>query len=142
MAWVRHVGAPGNDNYVLAQGGQACVGASYAMYTGSGNLNFYVFDGSTYVESPDAGPGVWDGSGHLVAGTFDGQFVRAYLDGVEVGSGTPVTAPIAYALSYEQFHIGAYRGACELRFNGDIDVRIFNRALSAAEIQSIFSSTP
>jgi len=50
--------------------------------------------------------------------------------------------PIAYALPYQQIDIGAYRGTCEQRFNGDIDeVRIFDRALGAAEIGSI-SSTP
>ena len=50
---------------------------------------------------------------------------------------------IAYALPHHQFNIGAYLGSCELRFNGDIDeVCIFNRALSAAEIQNIFTATP
>ena len=47
--------------------------------------------------------------------------------------------------SYEndKFYIGAYRGQCEQRFNGDVDeVRIFNRALSAAEVQRIFRATP
>jgi hypothetical protein len=60
--------------------------------------------------------------------------------------GTPASLVINYALpTNNNFHIGAYRagGACELRFTGDIDeVRIFNRALSAAEIQTIFLSTP
>jgi len=143
MAWVRHVGSPGADNYVLSQGGEGCVAASYALYTGLGNLSFYVFDGGTFWSSPDAGPGVWDGNWHLVAGTYDGQAVRLYVDGAEVGSGTPTNVLIAYALPYQQFDIGAYRGTCELRFNGDIDeVRIFNRALSAAEIQNIFATTP
>jgi Concanavalin A-like lectin/glucanases superfamily len=41
------------------------------------------------------------------------------------------------------FYIGAYRGACNFSFAGDIDeVRVFNRALSAGEIQNIVSSTP
>lgn len=143
MAWVRQLGSPGANNYVLAQGGDGCVAASYALYTGLGNLAFYIFDGGTFWSSPDAGPGVWDGNWHLVAGTYDGQAVRLYVDGTEVGNGTPVTQPIAYALPYQQFNIGAYRGSCELRFNGGIDeVRIFNRALTATEIQSIFSSTP
>jgi hypothetical protein len=49
---------------------------------------------------------------------------------------------IAYALPHQQFNIGAYWGSCELRFNGDIDeVRIFNLALSAAEIQNIVTAT-
>ncbi|HEX2711542.1 MAG TPA: LamG-like jellyroll fold domain-containing protein, partial [Candidatus Acidoferrales bacterium] len=137
MAWVKHMGPPGQGDYVLSQGADGCLAASYALYTGSANLVFYVFDGGTFWSSPDAGPGVWDGNWHLVAGTYDGQVVRMYVDAVEVGSGTPIAVPIAYALPYQQFYIGAYRGTCEQRFNGDIDeVRIFNRALSAAEIKS------
>ncbi len=141
LAWVRHLGVPGHDNYVLAQGGQGCVAASYALYTGLGNLTFYISDGSTYIESPDSGPGVWDGNWHLVAGTYDGQSVRLYVDGIQAGTETPSTLGINYGLQYEQFNIGAYRGTCELRFNGDIDeVQIFNRALSAAEIAGAFNS--
>jgi Concanavalin A-like lectin/glucanases superfamily len=144
MAWVKHLGPPAADNYVLAQGANGCQAASYALYTDlHDNLVFYIFDGGTFWSSPDAGPGIWDGNWHLVAGTYDGQFVRMYVDGVEAGSGTPVSLPIAYALPYQQFNIGAYRGSCELRFNGDIDdVRIFNRALTAAEIQNIFTTAP
>jgi len=143
MAWVRHLGSPGQDNYILAQGGNACIAASYALYTGAQNLTFYVYDGGTFWSSPDAGPAVWDGNWHLVAGTYDGQSVRLYVDGAEIGSGSPTNVPIAYALPYQQFNIGAYRGDCQLRFNGDIDeVKIFNRALSGAEVQSIFSATP
>ena len=37
-----------------------------------------------------AGPAsVWDGKWHHVAGTFDGSTVRLYVDGVQVGTGTP-----------------------------------------------------
>jgi hypothetical protein len=79
MAWVRHLGFPGQNNYLLSQGGEACVAASYALQTGTQNLTFYVFDGSNYWSSPDAGPGVWDGNWHLVAGTYDGQTVRLLL---------------------------------------------------------------
>ena len=146
MAWVRHMGVPGTNNYVLSQGAQGCTAASYSLYTSLGNLFFGIWDGSTFVQSPDAGgPGVWDGNWHLVAGTYDGAAVRLYVDGVEALSGTPASIVINYALPTNEFFIGAYRagGACELRFNGDIDeVRIFNRALTAAEIQNIFASTP
>jgi hypothetical protein len=71
---------------------------------------------------------------------------RLYVDGVEVTPGTPTPVPIAINTplpTNQNFYIGAYRGTCELRFNGDIDeVRIFNRALSAPEIQNILVGTP
>ena len=97
------------------------------------------------MESPAAtDQQVWDGNWHLAAGTYDGATVRFYLDGAEIASGTASQQHIRYDLpDNSKFYIGAYRGQCELRFNGDVDeVRIFNRALSAAEVQSIFRATP
>jgi hypothetical protein len=78
-------------------------------------------------------------------GTYDGAAVRLYVDGVEVGSGTPTNISINYFLpDNTNFYIGAYRApGCNLGFLGDIDeVQLFNRALSAAEIQAVYQSTP
>ena len=36
-----------------------------------------------------------DGNWHAVAGTFDGQTVRLYVDGTEVGHGSPAPGAIA-----------------------------------------------
>jgi hypothetical protein len=66
------------------------------------------------------------------------------VDGAEVGVGTPATlTTIDYALPTNQrFYIGDYPGTCEAPFLGDIDeVQFYNRALSAAEIQSLYLST-
>lgn len=146
MAWVRNQGSPGQDQYVLTEGARGCFAGAYALYTGpSGNLSFYVSDGGTFVESPDASPSVWDGNWHLAAGTYDGAAVRLYVDGVQVGQGTPTSLIISYAgLDHMNFDIGAYRStACELGFTGAIDeVRVFNRALAASEISSIYQTTP
>jgi Concanavalin A-like lectin/glucanases superfamily len=143
MAWVRAVGSPGANDHVLSKGALQCVASSYALYTGaSGGLLFYVSDGATYVESPDAGTSVWDGSWHLVAGTYDGATVRLFVDGVEVGSGISASAiqSINYSLAdNSRLYIGAYRGTCERRFKVD-EVRLFSRALSDVEVQSIYNS--
>jgi hypothetical protein len=70
-------------------------------------------------------------------GTFDGQSVRLYLDGGQVGNGTPDTRPIVYGLTDTAPYIGTYRGGCELGFSGDIDdLRIWNSALTATETAS------
>lgn len=70
---------------------------------------------------------------HHVAGTYDGDVMRLYLDGVQVGSlavsGT-VDDGVAVELStdFEPLH-------------GLLDkVGIYHRALSAAEMQAIFSA--
>jgi hypothetical protein len=105
-------------------------------------LRFYISDGDSYSESPDAGVGIWDGNWHLVAGTYDGQTVRLFVDGTEIGSGTSSTISINYNLpENNRLYIGAYRGSCELRFDGRIDeVRLFSRALTDVEIQSVFNA--
>jgi len=70
---------------------------------------------------------------HHVAGTYDGSVMRLYLDGGEVGSlavsGTVSPAPwVAFGSAGEPF-------------DGLLDeVEIFNRALSASEIQAIFNA--
>jgi uncharacterized repeat protein (TIGR01451 family) len=142
--WVKSSG-PGNYSYILSKGAQACDAASYALYTGTnGGLYFYIFDGSTVTLSPDAGPGIWDGKWHHIAGTYDGSKVRLYVDGVEVGSGTSKSTTIKYGLSTtNDLFIGTYEGGsnCSLRFQGEIDeVEIYNRALSAEEIMDIFAA--
>ena len=141
MAWVRNLGTPGADNYILSQGADACTAASYALFTASGGVGFYVFDGTNFVQSPLATAAqVWDGNWHLVAGTYDGATVRLYVDGVEVPPGTATTVTINYTQPNQNFYIGAYQGSCQFGFAGDVDeVRIFNRALAAGEIHDLFS---
>lgn len=75
-----------------------------------------------------------------VAGVYDGTTLRVFKNGVEVAnqakSGTlPVgTAPV---------WIGDNPTVSGRQFNGSIDdVRVYNRALSTAEIQTLYSLTP
>ena len=103
-----------------------------------------MYSGIGYVLSPYyVASGIWDGQWHHVAGTYDGSFVRLYVDSVEVGSGTPTSITIGYRLSPDNdLIIGQYTGTCrQYPFKGDIDeVEIFDRALSASEIQRIFNA--
>jgi hypothetical protein len=73
-----------------------------------------------------------------VVGTYDGSSVRLYVDGQQVGSGTPDTAPIAYALADSNaLTIGDYPSCPTQRldFSGGIDeVKLFDRALAPWEI--------
>jgi hypothetical protein len=138
-AWVSATGSPGNDKYIVAKGANGCLAASYGLYTGSnGGLEFYASSnhGFSWTISPDEGTTVWDGKWHNVVGTFDGSTVRLYVDGQQVGSGTPDTAPIDYGLSASNdLMIGNYAGCTGLGFNGGIDqVKVFDRALGAGEV--------
>jgi hypothetical protein len=149
-AWVKQSGSPGSYRYILAKGASGCVSASYALFTGAtGGLAFYVSNGhgSAYVLSPDAGRGIWDGQWHLVVGTFDGSAVRLFVDGSQVGSGTPHSSPIEYLLTdSNDLYIGNYPSVqaspgCQARgFVGAIDeVGVWGRALTPAQIGAITS---
>ena len=137
-AWVNNQGSPGAFRYIVTKGGNNCCTGSYGLYTGAqGGLEFYVASSqTTYVISPDAGTGVWDGSWHNVIGTFDGSTVRLYVDGREVGTGSPDSTPITYGMpTSNDLVIGNYPWCAGLAFSGSIDeVKVFNRALGATEI--------
>jgi hypothetical protein len=134
-AVVRATGSPGAYRYVVSKGALGCVTASYGLYTGrDGGLIFYVSNGTQYVLSADAGAQLWDGAWHVVLGTFDGGRVRLFVDGKEVGTGTPTSISLRYGFPYtDDFYIGDYRGPCAspLGFVGDIDaVAVANRAIT------------
>lgn len=137
--WVNGSASPGDYKYIVAKGANACLAASYGLYTGAnGGLEFYVSnnEGLSFTLSPDAGSGVWNGQWHDVVGTYDGSTVKLYVDGRQVGSGTPNKAPISYKLPLSNdLTIGDYPQCPELDFNGSIDeVKVFNRALNPLEI--------
>jgi len=91
-----------------------------------------------------SGVEVTDGRWHLVAGTFDGTKLQVYVDGLECGKGAPAKGNPgvnAYDLT-----IGANRsnpnakfGEVGASFNGSMDdVMMWNRALSADEVQALY----
>ncbi len=136
--WVRAPSHPGSFSYALAKGGNACIHAGYEMFTfATGGLFFgFTSASATTNVSNDTGAGIWDGQWHHLAGTYDEQFQRVYVDGVEVGSGIPLTEAIGYGLpTHNDLYIGAYVGGCTLAFTGDLDeVAIWDRALTPAEV--------
>ncbi len=137
-AWVRRLGTPGRWRYVVSSGAVGCDYASYGLYTGfNGGLAFYVSNAARYVLAPEiASEAVWDGGWHRVTGTYDGSAVRLYLDGTQVGDGTPAGLTIAYDDADVGAYIGTYHGSCERPFTGDIDdVRIHDDVRSAEQLQ-------
>ncbi len=142
-AWVQAPASPGNFAYIVGKGASGCLSGSYALYTGpQGGAAFYIYNGISYVLSPAVPPSsVWDGNWHHLVGTFDGSAVHLFLDGVEVGSGTPTAGlQIGYNLpTSNDVSIGGYNpAACPLPFYGKIDeVRIWNQALTPAVISTL-----
>ena len=143
-AWVR-AGAPqSNFRYVVSKGAITCDHSSYGLYTGSnGGIAFYIADTGKYYVSPGAPSTIWDGKWHNVAGTFDGNTVRLYVDGQQVGSGTPAATSIDYTLPVQGGMIGSYPGGCNpaLTLNGDVDgVQVWSRALPVDTIWNTLKS--
>ncbi|HTX32529.1 MAG TPA: LamG domain-containing protein [Solirubrobacteraceae bacterium] len=145
-AWVNAGTSPGAYRYIVAKGASGCCTGSYGLYTGAnGGLEFYIGTSpGSYVVSPDAGTAVWNGAWHNVVGTFDGSTVRVYVDGQQIGSGTPDTSPIQYGMpTSNDLAIGDYPWCSQdLDFAGTIDeVKVFNRALGPAEINLAYQAS-
>ena len=143
-AWVKAEGPEGDFDYIVAKGATQCMAASYGLYTGAdGGLIFYVSRnlGFNYVLSPDAGPGVWDGNWHFVVGTYDGASVRLYVDGKQVGTGSPFTGSIGYGLpNGNDLFFGHYDGCAAHDFDGAIDEpTVWNRALTGPEVSGAYT---
>jgi glucose/arabinose dehydrogenase/chitodextrinase len=120
-AW-RDVIYKGNDNYYLmattTTGSRPCLGA--------------IFGASTYGEVFGTASLAVNSWSHI-AGTYDGTIERLYLNGVQVAStaqtGNIITSANPLTIGSDPIY-GQY-------FSGLIDdVRVYNRALTAAEIQS------
>jgi hypothetical protein len=138
-AWVKSVG-PGLYQYLVSKS-RTGGGVSYAFYTGdSAGVRFLVYGpGGTFVVSPQVYPEqVWDGTWHLVTGSYDGATSRVYLDGIESGTGTPGAGAIEYTnATYLVF--GAYSTSGDNGFTGELDdVKVYDHVLTAGEVMAAF----
>jgi hypothetical protein len=142
-AWIRKDAPAQRYEYFVAKGSDLCLSASWGLYTTENSLlSFYVYQGEgLFVRAPEAPAEVFDGRWHHVAGTYDGSMVRLFVDGRQIGSGTPTTTPIEYDMPTGAMSFGAYTGTCALYLTGDIDgVSIWDRALPIAEIGDLVRS--
>jgi len=144
--WVKNLGSPGDFRYIIDKGANRCIAGSYGLYTGpTGGLMFYIAhdSGAQYTRSPDAGPAVWDGAWHLVVGTYDGTTIRLYVDGRQIGAGTPYPGTVAYDLpASNDLFIGSYPNCANRTFLGTIDnLEIWNEALTQAEVDALLPKT-
>lgn len=119
---------------------RAGTGSSYAGQLeklNGGKIRFVVWDGVN-VPLIDTDTVVADGGWHLVGAVRNGSSdqLLIYLDGVQ--DATPVTDTAGDARDTSGVSIG-YDGSGFWFTGGIARVRIFNRALSALEIQNIFS---
>jgi N,N-dimethylformamidase beta subunit-like protein/concanavalin A-like lectin/glucanase superfamily protein/galactose oxidase-like protein/Big-like domain-containing protein/Kelch motif protein len=131
-AWVKPSALSGWNSVVMKEGTATTM--SYTLYANDGNpwpsgtVHIGTLDREVVGTAPVA-LGVWT---HLAA-TYDGATLRLYVNGVQVGSRAQTGS---IAVSTRALRIGGNAVWGEY-FNGLIDdVRVYNRALSAAEIQT------
>lgn len=93
-----------------------------------GNVCIWNHGGGVLAQAPPPPAGAW----HHYTYTFDGTTHRLYVDGLEAGNSTaaPQTAPVTSMV------FGRWNGGPAEYFAGALDdVRIYTRALPAAEVQ-------
>lgn len=107
---------------------------SYNLQFESGNTPaFTIYDGGW--NTANSGINVNTNQWYHIAGTFDGSDIRIYVDGVQEGTAT--ANYIADASGFD-IGIGENLDATGRHFNGTIDeVRVYDRALSASEIEQL-----
>jgi hypothetical protein len=128
-AWIR-TSATQDEEICAKYGSAPCPG--YALKIVNGRLSFW-FGGTSWTLSTGT---VNDGNWHYVAVTGNGNAGTFYIDGS--ASGTFAFKAIA-GNAGSPLYLGSYQGGgC---FSGNIDeLAIWNRALTAAEIQTHFNS--
>lgn len=112
----------------------------YRFGLSGGKIAFLVGNGSTYTETTCGSKAVNDGTWHMISGVFNlsgaNQF-SCYLDGA-------IQANVSLPSSYSGMQTnapGIGKPPCCQIFNGSLDdIRIYNRALSAAEIQEMYNA--
>jgi TolA-binding protein len=127
--------AKGDNSWRLARVGDsnnvefACNGTAATRWTGKGEVPWAVL-GTT---------GVNDGKWHHIAGVFDGTRLQLYIDGV-----LEAAKSAANSINISEYNvcIGANAQIPGREWNGLIDdVRIYNYALSQAEIVSVMGES-
>ncbi|CAG0929312.1 hypothetical protein TFLX_01247 [Thermoflexales bacterium] len=112
--------------------------SGYALEFLFNNVTFWVYvNGTGWVNSPWVPVPVGEWS--HVAGVYDGSVVSLYVNGNLIGS--PTSAPGSIVVPNGELHIGHDPANTTRFYHGLIDeVELFNRALSASEIQAIYTA--
>ena len=145
-AWIRGDGSlPGTTDYVVAQGADGCV-AQWALFPGAQrSMSFYVTNDSGTTYSQNAPRSVWDGQWHMVTGTYDGMYVRLYVDGQQVPGAPGVTDLGIGNAPNRDLTIGNFPdeicGGTQSEAAID-EVQVFDTALSADQVAELYSPSP
>lgn len=101
------------------------------IFINDGQAGFYVFPGS--IQNITGGPNIADNKWHHLAATLSSEGMKLYVDGLLVASNAVVTS----AQNFNGYwRVGSFQNTTPI---GDYDdILIYNRALSASEIQQLY----
>ena len=137
-AWVNLTAADTSGAEVISLGDTVALRLDDSVTGGGGGVEGFVYNGSIW-QNVGSGQYIAGTGWHYVAFTYDNTSKAAavYLDGTVVASATLTGSP-TYNQGANSF-IGKHaNGNANFDFNGKIDdARIYNRALSAAEIAEL-----
>jgi hypothetical protein len=138
-AWVKLATASGLRD-IVAHGHTLSPNAGVFLRIYAGKYEVGSWNGSNHLTSFSIPSGDVNNWVHL-AGTYDGVAWRLYRNGVQVSALNDATGAVAVNANWA---LGSRGTGTERFFQGSIDeVRIYNRALSAAEIQALVTgATP
>lgn len=117
----------GDARHLLAIGKDAGI---KGIWFGLGINGAYIEHGA-----PVSTKALMNGEWHFIAATYDGTAMTVYFDGKKI-SGLRLSGPLDTDGAQPAF-IGSWEGRAEFFPGGIDDVRIYNRSLSAQEIQSM-----
>ena len=118
------------------------VNTQYSLFYNSSNDIYYRTYGLSTLDLPvnTSTAGVVNNQWNNVVATWDGTNKRIYVNGVLRATSATLTGPVTQNTTGAAF-IGIYGGG-GYPFNGRIaQTQIYNRALTAAEIQQNFNAT-
>lgn len=102
-------------------------------------LEFFVYNNNSWKNCTCSFPEDWVGNWHQVVGTYDSGKLTIYIDGVQMNT---TTVEDSIAASTDPIGVG-YDSVYGRKIDGEISVaRIYNRALTADEINAQNSSDP
>ncbi|MFH1641356.1 MAG: LamG-like jellyroll fold domain-containing protein, partial [Nanoarchaeota archaeon] len=138
-AWIKRT-LPSKNEMIVARMDTSTTRTYYLGFTNDELQMEVSEDGTTTDREWDESSSVInDINWHHVAGTFDGSVVRLYIDGVDDTDGSPNGDATSIHQNPSDVIIGYDVVDASRHYNGTIDeLAIWNRSLSAAEIQNIY----
>jgi len=129
-AWVKPANVT-SYQLIVSKRQTAHVNVPFDLHLSSNNARLLIHDGTNNDAAQSSG-GITAGNWHHVAAVYDGANIIVYADGV---AGSPVTRTAAIPVNTNNVVVGRRADGAFDHFTGTIDdVRIYSRALSAAEI--------